>query len=280
MTESGRELYRIFAECFPFISMSEEIFFRKISYSDNKLFIRYSEGIPYAFSVVNENTIVLICVHPDHQNHGTGSSLLRESEDYIISCGYHEAVLGRGKNRFFFGAVIDTFSHRFFEHRGYFAVNGCLSMFMDLSDFNYDELSRRYPCSSEIQIFFCPDKMKQQLIKSVAEVEPRWVSKYSDHTKVLVAADGDEVAAFVLLNDNAETPATAEGFRTGMPEYIGVTEKYRRKHIGTALMLKAAEFFRSAGCNDVYIEYTSEDTWYSRIGFEDYLWYWMGKKSL
>jgi len=280
MRELYSRLYEIFAECFPFIPMSERIFHEKISVPENKLLIRYFQNDPAAFSVINENTVVLICVHPDHQNKGTGSSLLKESEDLIRSKGYSTSVLGREKPDFFFGAVMDTFSHRFFEKRGYTALNGCLGMYLDLYGPQDTEAQQKYSCSPDIKFMFCPENMYSKLREAVASVEPKWLPKYSDCSRAFIAADGDEIAAFMLINDDSDTLATSEESRTGQPEYLGTVPKYRNRHIGTNMLLKGIDIMKKAGCTEVYIDYTSEDTWYSRIGFEDFIWFWMGEKNL
>jgi len=273
-------LYEIFAECFPFIPMSERIFREKISVPENKLLIRYFQNDPAAFSVINENTVVLICVHPDHQNCGTGSSLLRESEEFIRSKGYGSSVLGRGKTGIFFGAVMDTFSHRFFEKRGYTALNGCLGMYLDLENDQTADYEQKYICSPGIKFMFCQKEMHSKLIEAVASVEPKWTAKYSDCSRAFIALEGDEIASFMLINDDSHTLATSEDSRTGQPEYLGTVPKFRNRHIGTNMLLKGIDIMRRSGCTEVYIDYTSEDTWYSRIGFEDYIWFWMGEKKL
>lgn len=279
MRELYSRLYEIFADCFPFIPMSEEIFREKISVPENRLLIRYFQKDPAAFSVINENTVVLICVHPDRQNCGTGSSLLKESEDLIRSKGYDSAVLGRGRTGIFFGAVIDTFSHRFFEKRGYTAVNGCLGMLLDPEDERSMLQYHKHSFSPEIKYMFCPEHMKTELREAVLSVEPKWVSKYSDLSRAFIAAVGNEVAAFMLINDDSHTLVTSDDSRTGQPEYLGTVPKFRNRHIGTVMLLKGIDIMRKAGCTEIYIDYTAEDTWYSRIGFEDFIWFWMGEKK-
>ena len=54
----------------------------------------------------------------------------------------------------------------------------------------------------------------------------------------------------------------------------------RNRGIGLGMVAYAAEYMKSQGCTEVYVNYTSLDEWYAKLGFVENLWYWMGEKIL
>lgn len=273
-------LFEIFTDCFPYIPVTENIFIRRIFDGTNRIFVEYASSVPVAFSVLNGNTVVLICVHPDFQERGIGTSLLRKCEKYISSRGYKKVVLGRSSNSLFFGAVIDNFSHRFFEKQGYTALNGCLNMVMDLSDYSYENIKEKYKCPADVSFTFYCNSDNKELITAVNDVEPKWSEKFRNTDSVIVAVRDDHIAGFLKLNTDAETLVTGDDCKVGMIEYVGVLPEYRNSGVGTNMVAYGVKLLKEALCTDAFIEYTSLDKWYSRIGFEEFIWFWMGSKNI
>ncbi len=268
----------LFTVCFPMMTVSENVIMRKLE--GTKLFPRYAGNRLYAFASVSENSLLVICVHPDFRSRGTGSSLLREAEDYIAGNGYSSVLLGRSSRELFYGAVIDTMSHRFFESRGYSAANGCLSMYLTAEDFSYSDFLTDHPVTDGVVYRVSGDC--GEIRSMVAAVEPNWLrycDSYKDRVIITAELSGRKIG-FVLADDNAETIITEDGFRTGLLGYAGVLPEYRRKGTGLGMIAFAADYLIRQGCTDVFINYTSLDEWYSGAGFEEYLWYWMGEKKL
>ncbi|WP_044974778.1 GNAT family N-acetyltransferase [Ruminococcus sp. HUN007] len=106
------QFFSLFSECFPMLGTAGRVMEEKLEGTD--LLVRKSGSEITGFAAVDGNTVLLVCVHPEHQGKGIGSSLLEEAEEIIRSRGYDRAVLGRSERDIFWGAVIDTMSHRFF----------------------------------------------------------------------------------------------------------------------------------------------------------------------
>lgn len=270
----------LFKECFPMLCVSDSVISYKLK--DAQLFFRYEEGKLTGFSAVDENSLLVLCVHPEFRNRGTGTELLNESESYIKSRGYDRVILGRSSRDLFWGAVMDTMSHRFFESRGYRAYNGCLCMYLFRENFDYEGFVKNHPCPDNVEFRIHDASLPDDICDAVNSVEPKWVRFYRDHggVKVITAECGGRTAGFVTVDTCAGTIITDEGNRTGLPGYLGVVPEYRCRGIGLRLIAFASQYMFSCGCTEVFLNYTSLDSWYAGAGFEECLWYWMGEKNL
>lgn len=272
--------YKIFSDCFPDIFISENIFKKKLS--GCKIFREYENGVQTSFAAVEKNSIAVICVLPKYRNNGYGKGLLKKCEDFILSAGYDTAVLGRNSGDLFWGAVINNMSHRFFESSGYFAYNGCLDMTLCLEDFSYEEMKKKYPCPSDISFEVYEGKNLDEFVNAVNKVEPKWASQYvpDKHDKFIAAKVGGRISGFMTADTDAETIITDGENKVGLLGYLGVIPSQRKKGIGRNILIFTLQFLKENGCTDVFINYTSLDEWYTDIGFEEYLWFWMGEKKL
>lgn len=270
----------LFTECFPMISVSESVISEKIS--DTDMFFRYEEGKLIGLSVAEGNSLLLLCVHPEYQGRGYGSSLLEETEKFIMQRGFDRVVLGRSSRDLFWGAVINSMSHRFFEKQGYTAYNGCLSMYLYTEDFSYDSLKKKYPVPGGISFVVSEDNLPPDIFDAVEKTEPRWVDfyrNYAGHT-VITAHRNGVTAGFMMLDTDARTIITEDGYRTGLIGYLGIVPEERKRGTGISMLNFGIEYMKKAGCTEIFINYTSENQWYAKSGFEEYLWYWMGEKQL
>lgn len=273
-----KQCTELFQTCFPMISMSEKIISEKLK--DTDLFFRYDNDELMGFSAVLDNSLLVLCVKPEFQGKGTGTALLAESEEFIRKQGYDRIILGRSSRDFFWGAVIDTMSHRFFEKRGYTAQNGCLSMYLLCEEFSYEEYTRRYgiPEQTEYRIF--RESIPDDVAEAVRKVEPKWISHYENARRktVITAEVSGKTAGFVIADTDARTIVTDDDCRTGLLGYVGVVPEERNRGVGLGMVAFASGYMKSEGCTEIFVNYTSLDGWYSRLGFEDYIWYWMGEK--
>lgn len=61
---------------------------------------------------------------------------------------------------------------------------------------------------------------------------------------------------------------------------VGTIPKKRKLGIGLAMVAKATEELKNHGCDVSWIHFTYLDWWYGRLGYETYLRFWFGYKSL
>ncbi len=273
------ELYNIFTSCFPYIPVAERLFLKKISSDKYRFFIRYNNNNPVAFAAVSGNSIALLCVVPEMQKMGHGTALLNECEKFIINEKCRTVILGRGSSDFFFGAVINNFSHNFFEKKGYRAYNGCLNMVLNLDEFSYSYIGTKYKNPENVVYEIYNDRDYIQLITAVSSVEPKWIAHYTKASDILVAKKEGRIVGFTIYDCDAETLVTAENEKTGALEYVGVIPGERKKGIGINMVAFATQILKNSSCNKAFIYYTCLDKWYSKLGYQDFLWFWMGEKT-
>lgn len=275
-----KKCFNIFSECFPMVIVSEKILSEKLL--KTKIFFSYEGDEPAGFAAVEGNHIAVLCVLPEFQGRGHGTSLLAEAERYISGQGFELALLGRNRSEIFRGAVMETMSHRFFEKRGYQAYNGCLSMYIFTEDFSYSEFQLRneFPCGLSFDVQ--KDRFSTEVIDMVRTVEPNWL-RYCEDSKgktVITAEYAGKKAGFVIAETDTHTIITEDGCKTGLIGYAGVIPEKRNRGIGLNMIAWTTEYMKSEGCTEVFISYTSLDQWYAKAGYQEYLWYWMGEKKL
>ncbi len=273
-----REIYDVFRQCFPYIPMSYSVFEKKLY--GCRIEKKSIHDVCVAFSAVSHNVVVLLCVHPDYQLAGLGTELLRKSEKFICEQGFDKIILGRSQNDIFFGAVMDELSHIFFKKHGYFAYNGNLCMSLKSSDFCYQDFIKKNPYPDGTEIILCSEEMSKYLYDVIKIVEPKWAENHFDFKNIIISVTNGTVNGFLVFDDDADTLITTDTNRVGLLRYVGVLTEYRRKNIGKNLIAYGIYHLSSIGCTDLFINYTALDQWYSKIGFEEFIWYWMGEKSI
>lgn len=116
-------LYDVFQKAFVDTSVSYEEFISRLDLNDSTV-LKYFEpetGELIGFSVVRENCISLLCVLPEHQNKGIGTTLLKQSENLIAANGYNEIFLGyKGETTSLFkGVPLSKENYLFFSKHQY-----------------------------------------------------------------------------------------------------------------------------------------------------------------
>lgn len=280
MLQKLKDCAALFTKCFPMMSVSESVISRKLSGTD--MFFRYENGELIGFSAVEGESLLLVCVHPDYQGKGHGTSLLCEAEEFIRNNAGNRVILGRSSRDLFWGAVINSMSHRFFEKRGYTAYNGCLSMYLYTEDFSYDRFTEKYPVPDGIRFCISREGLPEDIYDAVEKTEPNWLRFYRERSDaaVITVHRGEKTIGFMTADTDAHTIITEDGYQTGLIGYLGIIPEERNKGNGISMLAFAIDFMKSEGCTEIFVNYTSEDQWYARAGFEEYLWYWMGEKSL
>lgn len=274
----GEDHLLLFSECFPMVMSSEKVIAGKLEGAE--LFDHYEGDRLAGFAAASGNTLLLLCVSPGFRGRGIGSLLLERAEQAVRDKGYDRIVLGRSERDLFWGALIDTLSHRFFENRGYSAKNGCLSMFLFAEEYSYDDFLSGRPVREGVCFRISKGTAAPEVLEAVRRVEPKWVKFYENASglTVITAEVSGKTAGFVLADTDARTIITEDDGKTGLLGYVGVVPEERNKGTGLGMIAFAADYMISEGCTEIFINYTSLDTWYSKLGFEEYLWYWMGEK--
>lgn len=282
-----KQIYSIFSECFPQLSVGEDVFFRLLDADNCKLFLDDDSGVPAGFSAVCGNCIRLLCVRPDFRGKGIGSRLLRESEEFIVRSGFDRAVLGGTDSGLFIGEVVPTdrsdysssTRDSFFGHRGYRSESGCMEMKMPSENFDPGKLDIP-PCPDRISFVLADSGDTESLLRAVEAVDTDWVQYFTAESPVLIAKLDGETAGFCIIDENADTVISSGRNNVGSIGCVGVVPQMRKKGIGLAMVAEAMRRLKQDGCTDVFIHYTYLDWWYGRLGFKTFLRYSFSEKIL
>ena len=116
-----QEYLEIFQRNFPFIVREEDSILHILKNENNRFIGKRDEnGRLIGLSVVNQNTILLLCVDQEYRKQGIGTGLLAESESIIREAGFAEIVVGVGFSYLMPGVPT---SRRYFD-----AVNEALDL--------------------------------------------------------------------------------------------------------------------------------------------------------
>lgn len=275
-------VYEIFRECFPEYPMPSDIFFDVLTY-DKCMTLTVAEGdIITGVAVISDNYIRLLCVRSAYQGKGYGRQLLEKCEEKIKADGYEEVVLG-GLYGLFQGAVTteadwNRKSNPFFEKCGYIASNGCFEMKMATKDFDISQIAIEIP--DDVTFGYYTDSDRSKLQEAIRDVDEEWVQYFSDTDQVFCAFRGDKIASFAIVGANDSNVLSKEGANIGTIGCVGTVHSERRRGSGLAMVAIATEELKQAGCDTVFIHHTTLDTWYGKLGYYKFMWYWLGKKAL
>lgn len=277
-------IFQIFKECYPQLPITEEVFYQLFDYDGSEIIHKEVGGRLIGFLAIRDNHILLICVLPDYQRMGYGRQLMEESEELLGKKGYQEVILGDTRDRFFLGATTEEADWKekhnyFFEICGYKADHGCLEMIMPLKDYDLKDVS--IPLQPDNIVFEYWDREdRSELFAAVRSVEEDWVQYFQNAPFVYTAMEEGSCVGFTILSFNDITLQNDGCNKVGMVGCVGVTPDKRKHGIGLAMVAHATNELKKQGCDLSYIHYTYLDWWYGKLGYESFLWYWMGKKSL
>lgn len=299
------ELIKIFRKNFPFIVRDENTVKSILENKDNIIFEkRDNRNNLVGVSVVNQNTILLLCVNKEYRNQGIGTSLLKESEDYIKKQGYKEVNIGVGYDYLMPGVPtnkmvyeealekdniykdIDDTAYNFFKHKGYFHSwedANCFDMRLDLENFKQDN----YEIGESINgITYTWAKLSdlEQIIKCTNDACEDFSQYYKNEKlynkgnsqTVLIAKDGEDVVGTLIVSNETE----AKGL--GSVGCTAVKQSHRGKHIGVNLVILGTKYLKDIGLKQAYLgyTYTGLDKMYGYAGYKICIYYFMAKKQL
>ena len=297
--------YELFRKNFPFITRNEEEALNIINNPENKFIdVNDESGNLIATSIINKNTILMLCVNKEHRHKGIGTKLLNDSENYIFQKGYNEINIGVGDNYLMPGIPMATKpyneqlkedkiysdvtndSYNFFLKRGYlhsWQDANCFDMRADLDKINFpqdsigdtiDGITYRFANIYDIpQIIKCTNDAEESFSKYYQNEE---LYKNDSQQKVLIATCNNEVCGTLIISIEAE----AKGL--GSVGCTAVSHKYRGKHIGVNMVVLGTKYLKSLGLKNGFLGYTYSglDKMYGYAGYKICIYYCMAKKRL
>ena len=278
------ELFEIFNKCYPELPMNEQVLATLLGEEPYEVIRQEEQEKVVGYSIVRENRILLLCVAPEEQGKGIGSSLVKKSEEYIKKMGYDTVVLGGFSSRLFLGATVDEEGyenkhHAFFESLGYQANDGCCEMYMDLKGFRLEDV--KVPVNpAGVSFGYYTDSDRTELYEAVAQVDKEWVQYFQNDAPVYIAKENGKVIGFAILGYDDITLRSSGANRMGNTGCVGVVPSMRKGGVGLAMVAHAAQELKEHGCDESYIHYTHLVRWYAKLGYKPFLWFWFGSKKL
>ena len=294
------EYFEFYKNNFPYIYREEKTIREIINNTNNKYIERRNKNNELiGLSIVNKNTILLLCVDKNYRNKGIGTDLLKESENTIISDGYEEAILGIGFNYLMPGiptsnhyfdseheniySMVDDSAENFFLNKGYINSSECdyFDMWLYLDNYKYDEIhigdivndiEYRFANENDIDdICICTDDAQKSFTKYYKKKE-----HYNGNSRVMIAIINGEVAGTMMMG--LET----EGEKVGDLAIATTKHKYRNRHISANLTNLATQFLKDNGMEYAHLNYTYTglDHVYGYAGYEICVYYTMASKNL
>lgn len=265
-----KEAYEIFRKCFPDMPMTMDIF-KELCEADRCILFKVRSGDKtVGFAMIKENEIKLMCVLPEYQRMGYGHALLEMSEGAASDHG-SSVTVGSPGSRLFIGSPADTAG--FFERFGYtFEEPVYAEMSGDTALLTAPEYAPREDIHFEVR------QADDIIRKAVAAVEDDWV-QFFDGGEVFCAVDGDRIASFCIIEENARCLISDGSTNVGVVGCVGTVPEYRRQGIGLETVYLASMELRRRGCGRIFIHYTHVYDWYAKIGFRTFLKLRIGGKQ-
>lgn len=287
------EILSLFRQNLPYIVRDDETVLQIIRHPGNHIIEkRDAQGKLTAVSVINGNTILLLCVDAPHRRKGIGTALLAESEAYIRCSGYDRVTLGVGfdylmpgvpTSRRYFPAVnerldprLDDSASRFFENRGY---RHCRDHNVFDMRFSLREFRENTAVNGAITYRWAVPDDRENIFRCTDDAFPEFTQWYRDeqlylpenNERVLIAISGEEVVGTLIVSAGSE------------PGTVGCTAVHpghRGKHIAVDLVTLGTKHLRDAGCQEAYLSYTYSglDKMYGHAGYRISIYYMMAEK--
>jgi GNAT superfamily N-acetyltransferase len=284
---NDNEILKLFRENLPNIIRRDGDVINAINDKDTHI-IDYRDGSKIAgISVINKDTIYLLCVDKPSQNQGIGTRLLLKSEECIKSKGFKKTTLGAGKDFIMPGVPMNDNAHGFFKKFGYahsWGDSGCIDMHQALDGFTWNDYAIGDTING-IKYRWADVNDLKSTVKCVLGAEESFACLYKEEdmykhdstTPILIAENSIEVVGAVMVNFE-------EGLRDNAAtlDCLATAQKHRGKGIATALTTLGTKHLKDIGMQNAYLCYTYTDiaNMYRRIGYEVCMEYFMGEKTL
>lgn len=298
----SQELYELYKRNFPFIVREKETVLR-ILQNEGNTFIeqRDEQNKLIGISVVNQNTVLLLCVDAEHRNKGIGTKLLAMSEDAVRAGGYDKIVIGNGFDYIMPGVPtskryvdaeneelypgLDETASDFFAKRGYthsWQCN-CFDMRFPLSRFERDTYHVGDTVEGITYRFAVIDDL-EEICACTDDACPEFTQYYrseslytaGNDTRVLIAvSDGQVVGTLIVGVEDAGKHLGSVGCTT-------VKRAYQGRHIAVNLVAIGTKHLRDIGFEEAYLSYTYSglDHMYGYAGYKICIYFMMAEKEL
>ena len=285
-----KELLEIYNRNFPNNIRDEETIKKILSNSDNYIIEKIIGSNLVGVSIVNKNTIIMLCVDKEYRKKGIGTKLLNQSEKYILDNDYEKVNVGAGFDYLMPGVPINKENIRFFKRRFYthsWGTDECFDLDMELKDFNHIEnnigdtingITYRWATIDEIpEIVECADDAcKYQDSKFSRYYVNEKLYQDRNNQRVIVAEKDNKIVGCIIVSFEKE------GKNIGTAGCTCVRYDQTHKKIGTNIVMIATRNLKDRGLKYGHIgyTYTGLDKLYGYSGYKVTTKYFMAEKPL
>ncbi len=295
---SLEEIKELFIESFPYLYLSERRLTRALE--ECKIIEKRDNDKLIGISMIDKNSIALLCVKKEYQKKGIGSLLLSESEEYVKELGYKSISFCRGKVHFSTGVPskspegkniysnidiydsLDDNALRFLKNRGYknsWGTDDVFDMHMDLKDAKDDY--KVNDTINGIKYEIATKEDYDEVLNCVKDACPEFVRFYEgdylyqgkEHI-VLIARDKDEIVGALNVGKDGDIQ--------GSIGCTSVKHNHRHQGIATYLVMIGTKYLKDLGLKKGFLCFTNTglDKLYGVAGYKICIFYFMAKKVL
>lgn len=294
--------FEIFKRNFPYVSREDKTVNEILNNEENIIIEKRNDRDEMiGVSIINKNTILMLCVDKEYRNKGIGTYLLNESEKIIKENNYDEIIIGVGfdylapgiptskryydaENEKLYSGLGEEASD-FFEKRGYthsWDCN-CFDMFLQLKDFEKKDYSLNDIVDGYLYRWATLDDL-DSIIECVNDAKDSFTDYYKNkklydeknNQRVLIALKDNEVAGTLIVG------VEVEGKDLGCVGCTAVKHKFRGNHIGVNIIMIGTKYLKDIGLTNANLSYTytGMDHMYGYSGYKICCYYMMGRKRI
>lgn len=296
------EIFEIYERNLPFITRKKEVVLQILGNKHNTILEKRDNlNKLIGISVINQNTLLLLCVDAGYRNQGIGTGLLEESEQVVKNNGYKKIAAGNGydyimpgvpTSRRYFDAEneelyqeLDENASAFFQKRGYIHSWNCNCFDMKLLLQNFanegfkvgNSIDGITYCWAELndieKVCACTDDAYKEF---TWYYQNKGLYMEDSPSRVLVAVINGEIIGTLIITIEDDYK------KSGSLACITVKNAYQGRHIGVNLIYFANSYLKEKGAEESYIgyTYTGLDHIYGYAGYKICIYYMMAEKEL
>lgn len=280
-----QELLDLYHRNFPNIIRSEVIVKEILSHKDNHIIEERIDNKLVGASVINNSTVLMLCVDKEYRNKGIGTRLLNKSEKYILDQGYNKVNVGVGFDYLMPGVPITDDNLNFFERRFYthsWGKDECFDMDMELKDtvcdYNLGDtvngIKYRLASINDMQgIKECTDDACKEFTEYYMDTK---LYDMNNDQIVLVAEDNNEICGTLIISKETEA------LNTGSVGCTTTKTNHQGRGIATTMVQIGTKYLKDLGYKYGHLgyTYTGLDKMYGKAGYKVSIKYFMAEKPL
>ncbi len=279
------ELLEIYRRNFPSNIRDEETVKKILSNPDNYVIEKRVNNNLIGISIINKNTILILCVDKEYRKKGIGTELLNQSEKYILDQNYNKVNVGAGYDYLMPGVPINKENISFFVRRFYthsWNDDECFDMDMELKDticdYNLGDtingITYRLATINDLEkIKECTDDAQESFTEYYMNTH---LYNQENNQIVLVAEDKDEICGTLIISKETEA------LNTGSVGCTTTKHNHRGRGIATTMVQIGTKYLKDLGYKYGHLgyTYTGLDKMYGKAGYKVTTKYFMAEKSL